>query len=115
MSIHVVKKEACKECPFKRDALQGYLGAADNAEDFINPHWNADLPLPCHMTVDWEADNAQDVAKEKPLCRGLLIMMRNSAKMPRDLDLEKARKSVQPDYENFFSFPNQFVEFHNGK
>ena len=108
-----VKKEACAECPFKRTAVQGYLGAADTPMDFIGPHWHGDEPLPCHMTIDWERGDCQAVAQEKPLCRGLLIMMRNSAKAPRDRNLSEARNSVEGDRKHFFSHLGEFLEFHD--
>jgi len=41
----------CKECPFRRRSLPGYVGASTPTE-FISTT-QADVAMPCHMSVDW--------------------------------------------------------------
>lgn len=105
-----VTKTACRECPFRRDSAPGYLGEASyDPESFLAPHWHAEAPLPCHMHVDWERDAEQ---QDAPLCRGLMVMMRNSAKMPTDPGLVEIRNAITPDREAFFAFPHEFKQHH---
>jgi len=80
--------------------------------DFIGPHWNQELPLPCHLTVNWEAQNSQVRAMEAPLCFGLLTMMRNSAKMPRTPEIADAVRGVERNTDEFFSHLGEFVQHH---
>jgi hypothetical protein len=106
-------KQACKECPFRRASIPGWLGESSGKPmEFIGPHWQADLPLPCHLTVNWESDNSQGRAAEAPLCFGLLTMMKNSAKMPRDPELAAAVRSVERNTDEFFTHLGEFVQHH---
>jgi len=63
-------KEVCKECPFKRDSLAGYLGEASfDPMAFLGPHLQGGEPLPCHLSIDWEADlGGMRVYTDKSLC-----------------------------------------------
>lgn len=106
-----VKSECCKECPFRKDAAQGWLGNAKGPEDFVMPHWHLELPLYCHMTVNWEDPNYEETLHEKPLCRGLLAMMCNSGKLPRSSELAAARNDVGKS-ESIFSNLPEFIAHH---
>lgn len=108
-----VAANACPECPFRRDSAPGYLGAASgDPVGFLAPHWHAGIPLPCHMQVDWEADQTQAEIEAKPLCRGLLTVMRNAAKLPENERVRIARENISVDRETFFSFPHEFHQHH---
>lgn len=116
MTIQHPRKEACSECPFKRESLPGWLGSAESAREFLIPHWDMERPLTCHMEVDWDADEKRQVKMQNKagcLCRGLLAMMKNVAKRPRDRILAAARDNVPADRETFFSHPGEFFEHHN--
>lgn len=106
----------CKECPFKRTSLPGYLGkASHDPELFLAPHWRGDLRLPCHMKVDWEAENAQALARVAPLCHGFLILCKNAAKLPYNSEIKNAVEATEPDRENFFAWAHEFVDHHGGR
>ncbi len=109
-------KKACRECPFRRASAAGWLGAASFEDDpgsaFLDQHWNYEVPLPCHMQVNWSADDADKQALEKPLCFGFLTMMKNGCKMPHDPELAARVKDMERDPE-FFAFPHEFKQHHN--
>lgn len=76
-------KQPCRECPFKKDSIQGYLGAASHQpEDFLNSmEWNI---LPCHLQVEWDEADEDEIdrqAIENP-CIGALQFLNNSCKLP---------------------------------
>lgn len=103
---------SCAECPCKRTSAPGWLGAAASPEEFLNPHWYTSLPLPCHLLVDWEADNAQELAEVAPLCHGFLVMARNACKIPDNPEVAEAVRGVESDKETYFSFPHEFYDHH---
>lgn len=106
----------CRECPFRREAAPGYLGAAtfepDPPNSFLDQHWNGFTHLPCHMQVNWEQDDSQREAQEKPTCTGYAIMCKNSAKLPMNpIDAEVVR-DTEPDHDNVFSNRQEWDEHH---
>lgn len=108
-----MKRTPCKECPFRRESAAGYLGAASHdPHAFLDPHWDGPTPLPCHMQVDWEAENAQEQAREAPLCQGLLIMAKNSCKMPTDREVADAVVETDADTETVFHWVHEFYQHH---
>jgi hypothetical protein len=107
-------KEACPECPFRKTATPGWLGAASSPEEFLGPHYHGTTRLPCHMQVDWESENAQLLAQQAPLCRGFLHFVKNSCKRLDNQEMQIAANTVEPDRDNFLSFPHGFCE-HHGK
>lgn len=107
-------KKACRECPFSRTSVAGYLGSATNPEDFIGPHWHADLRLPCHMKIDWDKGDAQEQTKTVGLCHGFLVMSKNSCKSHLNPEVREAQRGVEADRDNFFSMIHEFKEHHGG-
>jgi hypothetical protein len=82
----------CSDCPWSRDALNGWLGGA-SAEEWIKVA-HGDQVVPCHVISNQQ-------------CAGLAIYRRNVAKlpMPPNLILEK-------DKENVFANPTEFKAHH---
>lgn len=110
-----VVKQACRECPFRRASVPGWLGeSSHDPKGFIAPHWNADLPLPCHMTVNWESTSSQERAATAPLCFGLLTMMKNSCKSPRNPELANTVRGMERNTDEFFGFIQEFIAHHAG-
>lgn len=103
----------CRGCPFKRSSCPGWLGAASyEPEQFLAPHWYNVVALPCHMSVDWEAMDAQERATKAPLCRGFLVMAKNACKLPLSTVVADAMKVVERDTKRFFQSPHEFNEHH---
>lgn len=73
----------CKQCPFRRTSLPGYLGEASyDPESFLQSIEHS--PIPCHLTVNWE-EKHPDVSKS-PVCIGSLQFHKNSCKQPRNVE-----------------------------
>ena len=92
----------CAECPWRRDALVGYLGGND--VQTYTDHCAEGMPTPCHMD-------------EEAACAGCLGTMRNSAKLPshpewmvwlNEVDLAG---STALCHANFYAF----WEYHGGE
>lgn len=114
-------KKPCNDCPFRRAALQGWLGGA-------GPEWFVDSALadyadygfpvgpqvaPCHKTIDYtDKDWLTSQADDAAACAGALIFARNNHKSPRDPERAKAVASVERDTEDVFATPQEFIEHH---
>lgn len=102
----------CHECPFRKEALPGWLGGAShNPQVFLSTIEQA--PIPCHLTVDWDALDeayASMVAYVNP-CIGSLQFMRNTAKLPWDKVYATMRNSVERNPE-VFEIRQDFIDHH---
>jgi hypothetical protein len=106
-------EKPCKECPFRRDSMKGYLGNASyQPEDFLSTIEHA--PIPCHMTVDWEEDDEETI-KDKSWstpCRGSLRFLNNSLKLPRDPEYANLTRISCKD-KNVFQWKHEFIKHHS--
>lgn len=102
----------CSDCPWRVNAVPGWLGPYDADEWLALAH--SDEPIACHQTInedecneDGEADWEQRGLRQ---CRGAAIYRKNICKSPRDPQV-----AIGPvDREAVFSNPMQFKEFHGG-
>ena len=104
-------KKACSECPFRKDALPGYLGDASYKPTVFLASIEH-TPIPCHMTVlDW--DDKKRVKRQcwTHTCIGSLQFMRNIAKMPIDPKYRKLRDEADRNT-GIFSTRQDFIEHH---
>lgn len=109
-------KQTCRECPFQRKAPKGYLGAASwDPHDFIAPHWHGDVPLPCHMTVNWHREDTQEQMSAAPLCHGFLVFGKNQCKSPLNPEVADAMEAVEPDTTTIFQWFSEFITHHSKK
>ena len=99
---------ACGDCPFRRDAARGWLGGAGGgidggyaAEHFLAWAWTLE---------DAEARTCHTLPAM--ICRGLVVTMRNGAKIPRDPEFAALVRSVEPDRWRYLEGYAEFVEFH---
>lgn len=112
--MKLVHKKPCWQCPWLRESLRGYLGAS-TPEEFVKSCL-AEVHMPCHNAIDYEDPNWRDTQlPDAPFCAGALIFMRNTAKLPRDPELAKARSQVSADTENVFATMNEFLAHHGRK
>lgn len=105
-------KTPCIECPFRRKSAPGWLGA-DTPEGFIATS-EAEFRMPCHMHVDYEDDNWEELAAEAPQCAGRAIHFKNRCKMPRNPEIAGLVREVERNVEDVFMFPQEFIDHHNG-
>lgn len=114
--VQGICEKVCRECPFRRVAAPGWLGeSSGDPWDFLASFQHGETALPCHLRVNWSLPNAKVKAADAALCRGALTMLRNSCKVPRDPDLAAAVRSVEPDRENVFANPNEFMLHHHNE
>lgn len=108
-------KKPCNDCPFRRNAAPGWLGAS-------GPEWFVQIALsdyptgaPCHQTVNYDDPDWEETVIEGMVsaCAGSLIFARNLGKMPRDSKECAAVQSVEPDREGVFTSPQEFIDYHN--
>lgn len=85
-------EKICKECPFSKNSLPGYL-ADYSTQDILNVmQW--EWAFICHLMID--EDMTWDVAKkkildgEKKMCRGFVESIIKSCQSPKHSDLLKA-------------------------
>ncbi len=105
----------CRECPFRRVALNGYLGAA-TPENFINATLMTEVGMPCHLTVDYEDPNWRTTMETVAhLCRGALILLKNSCKLPRTPEYAKAVMETSADRDSVFANAAEFLSHHKAK
>jgi hypothetical protein len=83
--IKMCGEKPCKECPFTKSSLPGWL-ADYTVQDFVDFLHN-EVPFPCHMTQSESLPVIVLAHKirigEIRLCRGYAEMMKKSCKMPR--------------------------------
>lgn len=103
----------CRECPFRRAAPAGYLGAVSgDPAAFLNSFGCGEARLPCHLAVDWEAGDVQEQARTAAPCAGALVFMINQHKVPRDRELAALLDGVTPDREHVFGHAGEFCQHH---
>lgn len=120
MSLPPPTENPCNDCPWRRNAVPGWLGPYE-AEDWrVLAH--SDEPIACHMTIPSYDDYAEDFTEEEwadvvwehpalRQCRGAAIYRANVGKSPRNRDV-----TVGPrDTANVFATPSEFLEYHGGR
>lgn len=104
-------KAPCKQCPFRKTSMPGWLGAAP-PEMFI-ANIMGEQPSPCHLSIDYDKkDWAEkwEAGKIGKLCTGALIMAAHSAKQARN---QRMLPVVPTDTETVFKTPQDFLDHHN--
>lgn len=102
-------KKPCKACPFRREALPGFLGAS-SPERFIATSLNDD-PMPCHTTMDYDDPEWKSKFESGEMgreCAGNATFFANLCKRSRD----PRRLVVKPDRERVFTDPRDFITHH---
>lgn len=95
--IPMVKKP-CSNCPFKKDALKGWLGA-DRAEEIANAH-----SFTCHKT-------GETGSGPRKQCAGFMIMKEEDSAFYRLLNHE-ARKYLSEQNKLVFDTIYDFINHH---
>ncbi len=104
------KGKQCKECPFRKSSLAGYLGEASyNPHEFLSTTEND--PIPCHMAVDWEKEDGIDKQYKTP-CIGSLKFLKNTMRIPRNPEYAKLLKGITKD-ETVFEKKADFINHHS--
>ncbi len=89
-------KKPCSDCPFRRDALPGWLGG--DTPEYYTRLAQSDLLIHCHTKLG-------------PQCAGAAIYRANIGKVPRDRKVLR----LLPDKMTVFSWPTEFINHHSKK
>lgn len=103
-------KQPCNDCPFRQNALAGWLGAG-SPESFVECIVREE-PLPCHQSIDYTDPNWKKkwmAGEIGNTCAGALIMTANMCKLPRDRNFPR----IPSDRETVFAHPTAFIDYHN--
>ncbi len=100
------QKVPCRECPFRRRSMRGWLGSG-TSESFMATVL-ADYPMPCHLTVDYENEHWQDDLDLAQYCAGALIFFSNICKLSRD----PKRPKLPGDSKTIFANVKEFMDYH---
>lgn len=98
----------CDECPWRRDALRGWLGPL-SAEEWVEVA-HGELPIACHKTIKHADENGEGDWSDPGMrqCAGAAIYRSNVCKSPRD----PAVSTLPADREKVFGWRTEFVEHH---
>lgn len=100
----------CAKCPFRRDAVPGWLGGL--TPDDFRQLAQSEVRMPCH-THELARRNGIDYGNEAetaklPQCAGRAIYWANQIKRPRD----KSLLELPQDTQTCFQWPVEFVTYH---
>ena len=100
----------CTRCPFRRTALQGWLGGM--SPDEFQHLANTETRMHCHCAIPSRhregVEYGSPEAARLPQCAGRAIYWTNQLKMPRDPSL----LSLPRDPITVFEWPAEFVAHH---
>jgi hypothetical protein len=105
------RKTPCVQCPFRKTAPYGYLGAS-SAQDFLDATL-AEQEMPCHMAIDYTDKNWKETQyPDADLCVGGLQFMNNWLKLPRNRKMSDACHEVGQN-DAIMASPEEFMERHD--
>ena len=88
----------CKDCPWRRIAMPGWLGEQYSPEEFVAIA-HSEMQFPCHRTIE---------QREQHQCAGMAIYRANVVKIPRD----PSTLRLPADKSAVFAAAPEFVEHH---
>lgn len=109
MTLPPATPKPCNDCPWRRNAVPGWLGPYDAQEWVQMAH--GEEPIACHQTIkdvdDYGTGDWNHPAMKQ--CAGAAIYRANVCKSPRNPAVARADA---PDRETVFATPYQFIEYH---
>ena len=105
-------KNPCNDCPWRRDAIPGWLGP-HTAEEWTQMA-HADGQIACHQTIPADTPEDGSDLDQMTACAGAAIFRANIAKSPRPLrGLPEYRLAA--DRERVFSWDDEFIAYHTDR
>lgn len=101
----------CKECPWRKNSLQGFLGG-NSAEQYAD-HLQFNVIPECHLHSTYEDDETGELV-EGVLCAGALATSANACILPRYAEQAEAREVVGKR-EDCFQHHRDFFRYHMGE
>lgn len=107
------RKKPCKDCPFKKTSLAGWLG--NQKPENIISYLEQDHEFPCHNTIPKGSNlvSAEEAKNSETMqhCAGALIMHKKSCKRSRDSKVAQWQSDIKSD-DDVFSHKSQFLDHH---
>lgn len=106
MTKPVFQKKPCKQCPFRKKAMKGWLGEA-HPESFVGTLLLESEVLPCHSTIDYSRKDwheAWTMRREGKACAGAIATACNSGKRPRYLTVPVPERNREEVFARFADF-----------
>lgn len=100
----------CKECPFKKGSLQGWLGPWPDSGT-LHRHIMGEQDFACHMTTG--TDDSDDMPEGARRCAGAIMYATKSCKKFVDPVLKREQERLAPTDEIMDLF--EFREHHEKK
>ena len=106
------EKKPCRECPFSKSTMPGWLGSYDDTSQLHALVSNEDR-MPCHLPIDYEtsADELAMQERRGETCVGYLAYSRNTAKRFTDRRLKIEAEAVGKR-DDVFASPMEMHDFH---
>lgn len=109
-------KSPCKECPFRKDSMKGWLGPYKTPQDLINAGRGSESGMyKCHMEVNEKMEymDGFDAHLQASPCRGALIMMKKSCHRPRNPKTVALMEQVTEENKKQVLAEWEVLEHHN--
>lgn len=107
------KKEACKECPYRKDSIHGWLGGSSGDPEGFLQQLNRPNVHPCHKEVNWEDEENLEASIQKAnVCTGALQFMNNDCKLSRFPEVTKLQDDVEHS-DQIFRNRRDFIKHHS--
>jgi len=106
--------QPCPECPFRRKAPAGYIGAHDAVEE-ITDIVLSDGRFPCHMEVTKRTERGEKFDRAvwtAPVCVGSAALLCNMIKRSRLRDVSAVQDTVGKR-DDVFARPEEMHSHHN--
>lgn len=107
--------EPCTQCPFRRQAMPGWLGPWEPNE--LTRAVKVE-PFPCHLTIKKRVPFDHPDAANMQSCAGAAIFLRNQCAIPHveDIRAHMDRLVTLPHYATtsttVFQWPHEFIRHH---
>lgn len=82
--MKIVMRPPCRECPFRRKALKGWLGPDSPREVWAKVHSDSPAGYPCHMDVAKASDEDLTDPDSVEQCVGALVHAKKTCKQYSD-------------------------------
>lgn len=99
--MKIVLRAPCRECPFLKKAIKGWLGEDTPEQVWAKVHADTPFGYPCHMDVDEvsESRGEDETWREDPdsveQCTGALLHAAKTSKSYSDRFREAARQALK--------------------
>ncbi|HEY2169938.1 MAG TPA: hypothetical protein VGJ30_09970, partial [Candidatus Angelobacter sp.] len=90
-----------------------WIGEHDTAQDFVD-FARVDFPFPCHMTVNWGCDVAEQLTLDSVArCAGQALFMNKMLKTSQNEDMARMQHRLREESVEVLWPPEKLVEHHS--